>query len=66
METKEVDNKILEMVHDILDCNYGEVDDSQVYDVLVKYVGIEEIIRYKHEKDYELDGREIDFLVGLI
>lgn len=65
-DTKNRNNKTLAMMQDILDCNYGDVDDDQVYDVLVNYVGMSEIIRYKRKKEYDLNDKEINYLVGLM
>lgn len=57
--------QVEEITKGILDCNYGELEDD-VYNVLAKYASIPFIINYKREKEYDLDDKEIDYLVSLM
>ena len=57
--------QVEEITKGILDCNYGELEDD-VYNVLAKYASIPFIINYKREKEYDLDDKEIDYLVRLM
>lgn len=57
--------KVEEITREVLDCNYGELEDD-VYNVLAKYATIPFIINYKRKKEYDLGDKEIDYLVGLM
>lgn len=57
--------KVEEITKKILGCNYGEIEED-VYNVLANYTSIPFIINYKREKEYDLNDKEIDYLVSLM
>lgn len=57
--------QVEEITKKILDCNYGEIEED-VYNVLANYTSIPFIINYKREKEYDLNDKEIDYLVSLM
>lgn len=54
-------DRLLSFAHDII-YNMDDCDD-ELYDTVKGYIGIDEIIKFKHSQKMELNEKEIDYLV---
>ena len=57
-------DRLLSFAHDIIS-NMDDCDD-ELYETVKGYIGINEIIKFKHSQRMELNEREIDYLVKKI
>ncbi len=57
-------DRLLSFAHDII-YNMDDCDD-ELYDTVKGYVGIDEIIKFKHSQNMELNDKEIDYLVKML
>lgn len=53
--------QILSLAYNVI---YNIDDSDELYDAVKDCIGIDQIIKYKHSKDIELDDKEIDYLVS--